>query len=915
MIKILLKHSIIVFITGISLFPFFVFAQNSNVCLSKGYTILTINGIFTNKEGATKNKRALEDKLLTKTYNNEPLTVDFLYNPTHGNKVIDLLDAVGQKYYDSLNTIDQQLFNEKSFNFQDADFGQMLTDASTKVSTQKLLLVGHSQGNFYSNTFYEAVADKSGGVPSQSIGVYGVATPASYVAGNGKYITSKNDNIINLARLANTLNVLPENVVIEKDNNSDPNGHSFSEIYLKYESERITREIKESLNNLKNNTIQNENSPCISPPELTITQKVQGAVLASADYVFDKVIPDIQTTYLAFINGTGTMLANVINSLAGRNSATAILSSDQPDTTLADTTSNNSETTDAVQINKTPIAQPKETTTSTSDQNVEITTASQSPANTNSPTITKPGPDVNGRAYSNIGTISPISDTAAPVITINGTNPVDVIKDATYTDAGATALDDTDGTIVVVATGSANTSAVGTYTITYTATDSSGNISTATRTVNVVADTTAPVITILGSSSEVVRKNSVYIDAGATALDNVDGNLTSSIIKSGTFVDTATAGIYTIIYTSTDLSGNTSNMTRTIVVDNGAMLNHPNFATVSGNYAYVVSETSNSFEIIDISNPTTLVHKSSLVHNNDTIQLYQPKAVAVSGNYAYVVSYSDNLNIIDVSNPVLPVIKSTLSNGDGGAQLIRPNFITISGNYAYIVAIGTQNIEIIDISDPLHPVRRSSYYINSLAVPSSVFISGNYMYLTFSALGLSDGGLQIIDISNPSLPVWKGALNHGTDGASIYAPQSILVSGNYAYITSRADNIFEIVDVSDPTAPVHKSKIADGTGGAALSAPVYAFISGSYAYIASFYGDNLEILDISDPATPVHKGSLGNNVNGSAIANPKSVIVSGNYAYIASNTSSALEIVDISDSANPIHVNKILSGESSHTAP
>ena len=61
----------------------FTFAQvQSSNCSPKGYTIETINGVFTDKEGATENSSALQPKLLG-TFNNQPLTVDFLHNPSH----------------------------------------------------------------------------------------------------------------------------------------------------------------------------------------------------------------------------------------------------------------------------------------------------------------------------------------------------------------------------------------------------------------------------------------------------------------------------------------------------------------------------------------------------------------------------------------------------------------------------------------------------------------------------------------------------------------------------------------------------------------------------------------------------------------------------------------------------------------
>ena len=74
------------------------------------------------------------------------------------------------------------------------------------------------------------------------------------------------------------------------------------------------------------------------------------------------------------------------------------------------------------------------------------------------------------------------------------------------------------------------------------------------RTVNVV-DTTAPVITLLGEAIVTIEVGTTYTDAGATALDNYDGDLTSSIVIVNN-VDTSTVGTYTLTYNVSDTSGN-----------------------------------------------------------------------------------------------------------------------------------------------------------------------------------------------------------------------------------------------------------------------------------------------------------------------------------------------------------------------
>ena len=69
------------------------------------------------------------------------------------------------------------------------------------------------------------------------------------------------------------------------------------------------------------------------------------------------------------------------------------------------------------------------------------------------------------------------------------------------------------------------------------------------------SDTTPPVITMLGSTPVSIVVGSVYVDAGATATDNVDGDLTSAIVTLNS-VNTAVIGSYTVTYNVVDAAGN-----------------------------------------------------------------------------------------------------------------------------------------------------------------------------------------------------------------------------------------------------------------------------------------------------------------------------------------------------------------------
>ncbi len=86
-------------------------------------------------------------------------------------------------------------------------------------------------------------------------------------------------------------------------------------------------------------------------------------------------------------------------------------------------------------------------------------------------------------------------DTTAPVITLRGTSTLTLYRYNTYTEAGATAKDDRDGTVSVHIVGSVDTSVPKTYRVAYHATDKKGNKSVKYRTV-IVKDEIRPQIVV-----------------------------------------------------------------------------------------------------------------------------------------------------------------------------------------------------------------------------------------------------------------------------------------------------------------------------------------------------------------------------------------------------------------------------------
>lgn len=151
-------------------------------------------------------------------------------------------------------------------------------------------------------------------------------------------------------------------------------------------------------------------------------------------------------------------------------------------------------------------------------------------------------------------------DNVKPIITLIGPSIVTVELGDTYVDQGATAKDNVDGNITskIVVDNKVNTSVEGLYTVTYNVKDSSGNIADeVVRLVDVDGDKTPPVITLEGDNPFLMDVYTSYVDPGATAFDNIDGDVTA-LIGIEVKVDTFRVGSYKVFYSAYDNAGNLS---------------------------------------------------------------------------------------------------------------------------------------------------------------------------------------------------------------------------------------------------------------------------------------------------------------------------------------------------------------------
>lgn len=262
-----MKNGIVALVLGVFLIPNFAFAA----CSPDPTTILYINGIFSTAQKAEADLLRLKEEFkISPEYNN----IKFLngFNPSHLGGGGDLVKAWFQ------NHVADGIYAD------DYDLKTILINLHKDLKTQKILLVGHSQGTYYTNAaYYYLIAN---GVPKDSIGIYNIATPASYVANNGPYLNSSGDTMLTFLRNTLGFSALPSNIdlVASVDNALAAwPGHSLSGAYLAEAPERIVADISKEIAELKVHGPASNNEGCFAPPSEGLAYFLQGTALAIGD--------------------------------------------------------------------------------------------------------------------------------------------------------------------------------------------------------------------------------------------------------------------------------------------------------------------------------------------------------------------------------------------------------------------------------------------------------------------------------------------------------------------------------------------------------------------------------------------------------------------------------------------------------
>ena len=304
--------------------------------------------------------------------------------------------------------------------------------------------------------------------------------------------------------------------------------------------------------------------------------------------------------------------------------------------------------------------------------------------------------------------------------------------------------------------------------------------------------------------------------------------------------------------------------------------------------------------------------------------------------FAIVASPGDDgVQIMDVSDPSSPVPAGSATDGVGGFTMLKRAqsvaTFTIDDSTFAIVGSGADNgIQLMNVSDPYSPVALGTAQddvgnFSTLAGASGVAtfkISAKTYAIVAS---FYEDGVQLVDVSDPSMPVALGAaiadgpggfntLNRATDAAIF-----IIGDSTFAIVTSPGDNGVQIIEVSDPQNPVAVGFAVDGQNGFDMlgrASGVATFTIGTltYAIVASVAADGVQIIDVTDPSRPVAVSSATDGEHGFtklAGARGVSIVVLGpvTYAVVTGSFDNGVQLIDVSDPFKPVAVGSATHGE------
>jgi hypothetical protein len=237
--------------------------------------------------------------------------------------------------------------------------------------------------------------------------------------------------------------------------------------------------------------------------------------------------------------------------------------------------------------------------------------------------------------------------------------------------------------------------------------------------------------------------------------------------------------------------------------------------------------------------------------------------MAVKDTFLYATGYvQDSLRIFNVADPRNPVQVGACS--DSGYPMC------LSGDYCYLADRG--GINIIDVSNPTSPHRVGKAATGGIAI--SVTVRDSLCFI-----GVDDVTLRVFDVKDPTLPYQVGSLS-GIEAHDVYLPPTC----DTVLYTPK----LHVINVTNPASPRQIGFVdCPGWDYGVVTVPAL-----SYALVADYF-DGLVAVAITNPALPrIERAQFAADM-------AQDIAMDNGKAYIA-DYHSGLQILDIASPSTPV---------------
>ena len=342
---------------------------------------------------------------------------------------------------------------------------------------------------------------------------------------------------------------------------------------------------------------------------------------------------------------------------------------------------------------------------------------------------------------------------------------------------------------------------------------------------------------------------------------------------------------------------------------------------------------------INVTDPFYPVRTGGISHAEfDRSWLGDAKVFYIPDGRVYAAITGDDLWILDVTDPTNPAFVDGALEGASGPSpfdhtcchftlLEQPD-----GRIHILVTGGADTPQIIDITDPHHPVILGGdqdlgmeyWHING----STFFELGDgrtYVVVTNDTDTINDEGsdlhivhtgIILLDVTDPYVPVPVGHILDGEGaadfGSHIWDVAILGLPGGRVHAAVASERGVTILNVTDPAEPVLLHHIRGGESGFDAIDVVHGMDvveppSGG-TYLVAAGNEGIQVVNVTDPGAPVAAGDIPNE--SATFGNP-AVFTSGDgRAYALGVGGGAVSMVDITDPHHPVPLGSIRDGES-----